>query len=97
LRGEADLASAGALHRALTALPPEAAPFHLHLAGLEFADVAATRELIILTQRPARPVVILYDPPYFAVCIIRRLLCPDALDRFRICTEQPAPAADEDP
>ncbi|MBV9207588.1 MAG: hypothetical protein JO037_19805 [Actinobacteria bacterium] len=52
--------------------------------------MAAARELAALAQRPARPVVILHDPPYVLVRIIR-LLCPDTVDRFRIRAERPAP------
>jgi hypothetical protein len=63
LTGEADLCAVPALRRAVTALPPVAREILLQLAGLEFIDVAAARLLVILTERPGPPDVILHYPP----------------------------------
>ena len=91
LCGDGDLTSAAALRQALAALPPQADPIHLQLAALEFADVAATRELAALARRSARPVVILHDPPPVLIRVLR-LLWPDTLDRFQINDGPAAPA-----
>lgn len=83
LTGEADLVTVPVSRRAIADLPPSAGEIHLQLAGPEFIDVAATRLLVGLADRPGQPDVILHYPP---PCLIRiiRLLCPAALKRFSI-------------
>jgi len=80
LEGEADLTGQPRLREALAALPP-AARIHLDLAGLDFIDIAATRQLIALTQHPPRPPLILHDPPP-ALIRLTQLLWPDANVEF---------------
>ncbi len=46
LDGEADLSNQDEIRQALAALPPDATEIHFELAGLEFIDVAAARQLI---------------------------------------------------
>jgi hypothetical protein len=76
LEGEADFAAEHQIREALAALPP-AAKIHLDLAGLKFIDVAATRQLIAVTQQPSHPRLILHDPPPVLIRIIR-LAWPEA-------------------
>lgn len=83
LAGEADLCTAAALRRAAADLPAGAREIHLQLAGLEFIDVAATRVLVSLTERPGHPAVTLHYPPPCLTRIIR-LVFPGALARFRV-------------
>lgn len=80
LEGEADLTGQPRLSEALAALPP-VARIHLDLAGLDFVDVAATRQLIALTQQPPYPRLILHDPPP-ALIRLTGLLWPDANVEF---------------
>lgn len=81
LAGEADLCTVPVLRRAAADLPAGAREIHLQLAGLEFIDVAATRVLVSLTERPGHPAVILHYPPPCLTRIIR-LVFPGA--RFRV-------------
>jgi len=74
--GEADFTVQAQIREALTTLTP-AATIHLDLAGLDFIDVACTRELIALTWQPPRPRLILHDPPPTLLRIIG-LLWPEA-------------------
>jgi anti-anti-sigma regulatory factor len=80
LEGEADLTGQHRLREALAALPP-AAEIHLDLAGLDFTDIAATRQLIALTQQPLHSRLILHDPPPALLRLIR-LLWPEANVEF---------------
>jgi anti-anti-sigma regulatory factor len=80
LEGEADLTGQRQLREALAALPP-AAEIHLDLASLDFIDIAATRQLIALTQQLPYPRLILHDPPP-ALIRLTRLLWPDANVEF---------------
>lgn len=73
-----------ALRRAAAGLRPDARQIHLQLASLEFADVAATRFLATLTERPGRPEVILYYPPPSLTRLIR-LLFPAGLAGLSVC------------
>lgn len=61
--GQADLRALGLLRRAIAALPPDVGEIHLQLASLEYIDVAATRELVMLTTRPSRSHPVLHYPP----------------------------------
>jgi ABC-type transporter Mla MlaB component len=63
LSGQADVCTAGVLAEAIAALPCDADEIHLQLASLDFIDVAATRELVMLIARPARPRLVLHYPP----------------------------------
>jgi len=80
LEGEADLTGQPRLREALAALPP-AAEIHLDLASLDFIDIAATRQLIALTQQLPHPRLILHDPPP-ALIRLTGLLWPDANVEF---------------
>jgi hypothetical protein len=80
LEGEADLTGQPRLREALAALPP-AAEIHLDLASLDFIDIAATRQLIALTQQLARPRRRRPDPPP-PRRRLTRLLWPDANVEF---------------
>jgi hypothetical protein len=71
LRGEADMQNVDDLREAIAALPGDVAEVHLELAELSFIDVRSTRELITLACRPARPVLILHQPPRG----LTRLIC----------------------
>ena len=63
LRGEADTLGVHTLRKAIAAVAPSVREVHLDLAALSFIDVACTRELLILARRPARPHLILHQPP----------------------------------
>jgi STAS domain len=88
LSGEADLCTADLLKQAIAALPPDAAEIHLQLASLEFIDVAAARELVMLTSRPARPHLVLHYPPPGLLTILR-LCWPEARARLSIGGARP--------
>lgn len=88
LSGQADLATAGLLQQAITALPPSADEIHLLLASLEFIDVAAARELVMLTVRPPRPRLVLHCPPPGLLKLLE-LCWPEARSRFTIGTARP--------
>jgi hypothetical protein len=88
LSGQADLATAGLLQQAITALPPSADEIHLLLASLEFIDVAAARELVMLTVRPPRPRLVLHCPPPGLLKLLE-LCWPEARSRFTISTAPP--------
>jgi hypothetical protein len=91
LTGEADVHTAEALRRALAELvPADAAEIHLQLASLEFIDVVAVRHLAALTQRPARPRVIVHYPPP-SMLLLLQLLWPGSFDRLRICGQRTPP------
>jgi hypothetical protein len=85
LSGQADLCNVGLLEQAIAALPPEADEIHLQLARLEFIDVAAARELVMLTGRPARPRLVLHYPPLAML----RLCWPEARARITIGAARP--------
>jgi anti-anti-sigma regulatory factor len=91
LEGEADLTEQPRLREALAALPP-AAEIHLDLAELDFIDIAATRQLIALTQQLPHPRLILHDPPR-ALIRLTRLLWPEANVEFCF---SPSKIADHD-
>jgi hypothetical protein len=91
LDGEAGLTGHPRLREALAALPP-AAETHLDLAGLEFTDIAAGRQLIAVTQQLPRPRLILHDPPP-ALIRLTRLLSPEANVEFCL---SPGRIADHD-
>jgi hypothetical protein len=76
LRGEADMLGADTLREAIAALPADLHEVHLELAALSFIDVCCTRELLALARRPARPRLILHQPPRSLTLLIR-LLWPD--------------------
>jgi hypothetical protein len=84
LAGEADMHTAELVRKAIAELPPDASEIHLQLADLEFIDVSAARQLAVLSERPARPTVILHRPPRSLILLIR-LLWPNS--RFQICRE----------
>jgi anti-anti-sigma factor len=64
LAGDVDASSHDRLRRALAALPADGiTAAHLELAGLDFMDVAGTRELIALMQSHPGLRLILHDPP----------------------------------
>ena len=88
LAGEADLCTASVLKQAIAALPPDAAEIHLQLAGLEFIDVAAARELVMLASRPARPRLVLHYPPPVMLRVLA-LCWPEARSRFSIGNARP--------
>jgi ABC-type transporter Mla MlaB component len=88
LSGEADWHTVGILQRAIAELPPEADEIHLQLASLEFIDVAAARQLVTLTERPAQSRVILHQPPDVLMWLIS-LLWPDSLIRFFVRGARP--------
>lgn len=71
LSGQADLRTLGILRQATADLPQDAREIHLQLASLEFIDVAATRELVRLTSRPGRPLLILHYPPPVMLRLLR--------------------------
>lgn len=87
LTGEADMHTVEILRRATAEIPPEAREIHLQLASLDFIDVAALRQLVALTERPAHPRVILHSPPPTLLWLIS-LLWPDSLDRFSVRAER---------
>src|SRR6266699_1865136 len=82
LDGEADLSNQDDIRQALAALPPDATEIHFELAGLEFIDVAAARQLIAPTQQPPHPRLILHHPPASIQRLIS-LLWPDVNAEFR--------------
>jgi hypothetical protein len=88
LAGQADLATAGLLRQAIAALPPGAEEIHLQLAGLEFIDVTAARELVMLTARPPRPRLVLHYPPPGLLRLLQ-LGWPEARPRIAIATARP--------
>jgi hypothetical protein len=88
LSGQADLATVDLLQQAIAALPPSADEIHLLLATLEFIDVAAARELVMLTVRPPRPRLVLHYPPPGLLRLLQ-LCWPEARPRFAIGTARP--------
>ncbi|HEY2281253.1 MAG TPA: STAS domain-containing protein [Streptosporangiaceae bacterium] len=86
LRGEVDMLSADALRQAIEALPADVGEVHLELAELTFIDVGGTRELLALARRPARPRLILHQPPCGLLRLIH-LLWPS-------CSQAPVPSND---
>lgn len=76
LSGKADLCTVGLLHQAIAALPSGTDEIHLQLASLEYIDVAATRELVMLPARlPAAPGPALPPP---ALLRLLQLCWPEA-------------------
>ena len=88
LSGQADLCTAEILGQAIAALPPEADEIHLQLATLEYIDVAAARELVVLTSRPARPRLVLHYPPPVMLRLLRQCW-PEARARIAIGAARP--------
>jgi hypothetical protein len=83
LSGQADIRSVDLLRQAIAALPPDADEIHLQLASLEFIDVAAARELVMLTSRPARSRLVLHYPPSVMLRLVN-LCWPGARARIDI-------------
>jgi hypothetical protein len=93
LAGEADLTATDTLRAALAALPADGTgEIHLDLAGLQFIDVACTRELIALTGRHPAARVIAHHPPA-SLLRITALLYPEATIVFTGTSRPYAPAA----
>jgi hypothetical protein len=88
LSGQADLRTAGVLTQAIAALPADAAEIHLQLASLEYIDVAAARELVGLTRRPARPRLVLHYPPAIMLRLLR-LCWPEIRAQIDIAAARP--------
>ena len=88
LSGEADRSCLDLLRQAAAALPCDAGEIHLQLASLEFIDVAAARELVVLTSRPARPRLVLHYPPPVMLRLLR-LCWPEARARIAIGAARP--------
>lgn len=88
LTGEADLQNADILAKAIAGLPPAAGDIHFQLAGLDFIDVRATRELVRLAIAcPGRRLLLHYPPP--GLLKILRLGWPEA--RTQLVTATPRP------
>ncbi len=88
LSGQADLCVVDLLQQAIAALPPGTGEIHLQLASLEYIDVAAARELVMLTTRPPRPRLVLHYPPPVMLRLL--LLCwPEARARIDIGAASP--------
>jgi hypothetical protein len=85
LSGQADLCAIDLLKQAIAGLPPGADEIHLQLASLEFIDVAAARELVMLTTRPSRPRLVLHYPPP----VLLRLCWPEVRARISIGAARP--------
>jgi hypothetical protein len=81
LVGQADVRTVDLMKQAIAALPPDADEVHLQLAGLDFIDVAAARELVML----ARPSLVLHYPPPVLLRLLS-LCWPEARSRFSIGT-----------
>jgi hypothetical protein len=88
LSGQADLRTAGLLKQAIAALPPDAHEINLQLTSLEFIDVAAARELVMLTRRPSRPRLVLHYPPPVMLRLLS-LCWPEARARIAIGAARP--------
>jgi hypothetical protein len=88
LSGQADLRAVDALKQAIAALPPDPDEIQLQLAGLEFIDVAAARELVMLTASPARARLVLHYPPPVMLRLLR-LCWPEARARIAIVAARP--------
>jgi len=88
LSGQVDLCTVGILQQAIAALPADAAEIHLQLASLEYIDVAAARELVMLTRRPARPRLVLHYPPPVVLRLLR-LCWPEARAQIDIAAARP--------
>jgi STAS domain-containing protein len=76
LRGQVDMLDADGLRAAIAALPADVREIHFDLSALSFIDVGCTRELLALARCPARPRLILHQPPATLIQLIR-LLWPD--------------------
>jgi anti-anti-sigma regulatory factor len=64
LAGDVDASNHDRLRGVLTALPTDGiTAVHLELAGLDFIDLAGTRELMALMQSHPGLCLILHDPP----------------------------------
>jgi hypothetical protein len=86
--GQADLRALNLLRPAIAALPPDAGEIHLQLASLEYIDVAATPELVMLTTRPSRLHPVLHYPPLVMLRLLQ-LCSPEARSRFSIGAVRP--------
>lgn len=82
LAGEADIAGLDALRSAIAGLPPGAAVVHMQRTGLEFNDVAAARELVLLTRRAGSPRLVLHCPRLALMRLIR-LLWPASREQIQ--------------
>ncbi|HEX3957444.1 MAG TPA: STAS domain-containing protein [Trebonia sp.] len=85
LSGRADLDTVDLLKHMIAALPADVGEIHLQLASLEFIDEATARELVMLTDRPTRPRLVLHYPPD----VMLRLHWPEARERFTISAGRP--------
>ena len=63
LAGDVDASNHDRLRGVLAALPADGTAVHLELAGLDFIDLAGTRELMALTQSRPGLCLILHDAP----------------------------------
>ena len=88
LSGQADLCVVDVLQQAIASLPPGADEIHLQLASLEYIDVAAARELVMLTARPPRPRLVLDYPPPLMLRLLQ-LCWPEARAQFAIGAARP--------
>ena len=88
LSGQVDLATADLLRQAIATLPPGARDVHLQLASLEFIDVAATRELVLLGARPPCPRLILHYPPPGLLRLLQ-ICWPEARPRIALGAARP--------
>lgn len=71
LSGDVDTSNHDRLRSGLAALPTDGiTAVHLELAGLDFIDIAGTRDLMALTQLHPGLCLILHDPP----ASLRRIL-----------------------
>lgn len=84
LAGDVDASSHDRLRSALAALPAAGVTaVHLELAGLDFIDVAGTRELIALMQSHPGLCLVLHDPPQ-SLRRVLALLCPGTNAELRV-------------
>jgi hypothetical protein len=88
LSGRADVDTVDLLKHMIAALPADVGEIHLQLASLEFIDEAAARELVMLTDRPTRPRLVLHYPPDVMLRLLR-LHWPEARERFTISAGRP--------
>jgi anti-anti-sigma regulatory factor len=95
--GEADLTVKDMLRAALAALPADGTgDIHLDLAGLQFIDVACTRELMAVARCHPAARVVIHHPPA-ALLRITALLYPDVSIDFTGASRPLAPAPDRPP
>ena len=74
LAGDVDASSHDRLRSVLAALPADGVTaVHLELGGLNFIDIAGTRELMALMRSHPGLCLILHDPPESLRCILALL------------------------